>query len=105
MNRQLIWPFLTTCRPKIPLGGWGLCSIVKELGHADLNWALENELDPEDVTGAADKVRRVFSNCAKDGSEAAIAVRSFAKFQASDRDHDRDLADRFAETIKLGGSH
>ena len=74
---------------------------LDELGLEDLNWALEDDLDPDDVAEAAIEVRGALRRRLDDHSEAAIAVRWFANFLDSVRDHGAGLSDRFAERIDL----
>ena len=126
MERPLIWPDPVPCRPENPVQGIRTCvarqqnikcpwlqinycgvntddmsDALDELGLEDLNWVLEDDLDPDDVAEAAVEVRRALGKRPDDHSEAAIAVRWFANYLDSVRDHGGGLTDRFAERIDL----
>ena len=126
MERPLIWPDPVPCRPENPVQGIRTCvarqknikcpwlkvdycgvrtddmsDALDEMDLNDLNWVLEDELEPGDVAEAAIDVRKALGKRASEHSEAAIAVRWFATFLDSVRDHGGGLTDRFAERIDL----
>jgi hypothetical protein len=74
---------------------------LDELGLNDLNWVLEDELEPDDVAEAAGDVRKALGKRAAERSDSIIAVRWFANFLDSVRDHGGGLTDRFAERLDL----
>ena len=126
MERPLIWPDPVPCRPENPVHGIRTCvalqknikcpwlnvnycgvstddmsDALEELGLNDLNWVLEDELDPDDVAEAAIDLHKALDKRAPERGEAAIAVRWFANFLDAVRDHGAGLTDRFAERIDL----
>ena len=126
MEQQLIWPDPVPCRPENPVQGIRTCvarqknikcpwlkvdycgvstddmsDALDELGLNDLNWILEDELDPDDVSEAAFEVRKALGERVTDNGEAAIAIRWFANLLDSIKDHGGGLTDRFAERLNL----
>ena len=126
MERPLIWPDPVPCRPENPVHGIRTCvarqknikcpwlnvnycgvstddmsDALEELGLNDLNWVLEDELDPDDVAEAAIDLHKALDKRAPERGEAAIAVRWFANFLDTVRDHGAGLTDRFAERVDL----
>ena len=102
MERTLVWPDPVPCRPENPVHGIRTCvarqqnikcpwlkgdycgvntddmsDALEELGPNDLNWVLEDELDPDDVAEAAIDLRKALSKGTHERSDAAIAVRWF----------------------------
>ena len=73
----------------------------EELGLNDLNWVLEDELDPDDVAEAATDLRKALGKRAAELGDAAIAVRWFANFLDAVGGHGGGLTSRFAEQIDL----
>ena len=126
MERPLVWPDPVPCRPENPVQGIRTCvarqqniqcpwlkvnycgvstddmsDALEELGLNDLNWVLEDELDPDDVAEAATDLRKALDNRVVEGGDAAIAVRWFASFLNAVQSHGAGLTDRFAERIDL----
>ena len=73
----------------------------EELGLYDLNWVLEDELDPDDVAEAAIDLRKAVVSRTHERGEAAIAVRWFANLLEAIQEHGAGLTDRFAERLDL----
>ena len=53
---------------------------LEELGLSDLTWALEDELDADDVAEAALDLRKAIDKRPVGRGDAAIAVRWFASY-------------------------
>ena len=126
MDRHLIWPDPVPCRPENPVHGIRTCvaqqqnincpwlkvnycgvspddmsDALYELGMEELNWVLEDDLDPDDVAEAAIALRNVLGNRTHERGEAAIAIRWFVNFLEAVQDHGGGLTDRFAERLNL----
>ncbi len=124
MERPLIWPDPVPCRPENPVQGIRTCvarqqnikcpwlnvdycgvstddmsDALEELGLYDLNWVFEDELDADDVAEAATELRKAMEKRSVGRGDAAIAVRWFANYLDTLRDHGAGLTDRFAERI------
>ena len=124
MERHLIWPDPVPCCPENPVHGIRTCvarrknikcpwlkvnycavnaddmsDALEGMGLTDLNWILEDDLDPDEVAEAAIGLRDALSNRLAERSDAAIAVRWFASFLEAVRGHGGGLTDRFAERI------
>ena len=72
---------------------------LHELGLDDLNWILEDDLDPEDVAEAAVEVRKALRERAAERSQAAVAVRWLANLLDAVHEQDAGLSSRFAERL------
>ena len=126
MKRPIIWPDPVPCRPENPVQGIRTCvarqrnilcpwlkvnycgvdtddmsDALEEMGLSDLNWILEDELDPDEVSEAAVTLRRALSKRMSEVGDAAIAVCWFAILLEAVRDHGGGLTGRFAERIDL----
>ena len=124
VDPSLIWPDPVPCRPENPVQGIRNCvarltnspcpwlnvdycgvrvdemsDAFDELGLDDLNWILEDDLDPDDVAEAAVAVRTALGERAAGHSGAAIPVRWLANLLDAVRDHGAGLSNRFAERI------